>query len=66
MTIITCPHCGKELSVEEAKRIATQYFGSRTSSKKRKSSAENVRKAIKARAENLARRKAEAAADKPE
>lgn len=41
---ITCPHCGHELTSEEAKFIAKSYAGSIKTAKKSAASAENGRK----------------------
>jgi hypothetical protein len=41
--MIICPHCGHELTREEAKHISRVYAGSAKSEKKAASSAENGR-----------------------
>ena len=42
--MIKCPHCGHELTREEAKHISVVYAGSAKSEKKTKSSIENGKK----------------------
>lgn len=39
--MIKCPHCGNELSYEEVKKISLLFYVSKTSEKKKKSSAKN-------------------------
>ncbi|GHV91210.1 hypothetical protein AGMMS50268_17130 [Spirochaetia bacterium] len=42
--IMTCPHCGEEITPEEFAAISAGYLGSITSPKKARSSAENGKK----------------------